>query len=348
LSANGWWAAAALQFGYFSGLARLAEWRGHGGGAILRFERVRGARRDRFQPLRSREITPQLLDRLLRALKRWNCEVISPGEVAERIASGRPRGRFVCLTFDGGSRDVVTNAYPILARHGAPFAVYLPTAFPDGVGEAWWLALEQVIATADRIALVIDHNERRFDTASLADKERVFYFLGSWLRALAPADLTAAIHDLCRRYTVDLAAVTREAVMNWDDVNRLAADPKVTIGSATVNYPRLANLPDAGARKEIEMGRAVLQAALGRDAPHFAFPYGERGSFGPQHLRMAAEAGFASAVTAVPGVIGAAGAVDPLALPRIAWDGRRTSLRDLRVMLSGLMPQAAIGIGRTR
>jgi peptidoglycan/xylan/chitin deacetylase (PgdA/CDA1 family) len=347
LSANGWSTKVGLQLAYFSGLARLAEWRG-GCGAILRFERVRAARRDRFQPLRSREITPQFLDRLLRALKRWHCEVVSPADICGRIARGEGSGRFVCLTFDGGSRDVTTNAYPILARHGVPFAVYLPTAFPDGVGEAWWLALEQVIATADRIALVIDHNERRFDTATIADKAQVFYFLGTWLRALAPAELTAAIHDLCRRYSVDLAAVTREAVMSWDDVARLAADPKVTIGSATVTYPRLANAPDAVARKEIEMGRAVLQAALGRDAPHFAFPFGERGSFGEQHRRMAAEAGFASAVTAVPGVIRRGAAVDPLALPRIAWDGRSTSLRELRVLLSGLMPKAAGGIGRMR
>jgi hypothetical protein len=46
----------------------------------------------------------------------------------------------------------MTFADPVLARHRVPFALYLPTSSPDGLGEAWWLALEQVIATTDRIA----------------------------------------------------------------------------------------------------------------------------------------------------------------------------------------------------
>ena len=52
----------------------------------------------------------------------------------------------MCLTFDGAIRDLMVSAYPVLARHGVPFTVYVPTAFPDGLGEAWWLALEAVIA----------------------------------------------------------------------------------------------------------------------------------------------------------------------------------------------------------
>ena len=346
MSVHRFWTAAGLGLAYFSGISRFAEFGGGGTGVVLRFERVRPRRSERFQPLRSREITPQFLDRLLRALARWRCDIVSPDDVVARLAEPRPHSRFVCLTFDGGSRDIATYAHPILARHGVPFAVYLPTAFPDGIGEAWWLALEQVISTHDRIALVIDHNERWFDTATLGDKDRVFYFLGTWLRALGPVALHAAIHDLCKRYSVDLAAVTREAVMNWEEVARLAADPKVTIGSATVNYPLLANTSDALAQKEIAMGRAVLEAALGRSAPHFAFPFGEAGTFTARHVEMVEQAGFTSAMTSIPGAIGAANLPPIHRLPRISWDGRRSSLRDLRVVLSGLMPRSAAAIGR--
>jgi peptidoglycan/xylan/chitin deacetylase (PgdA/CDA1 family) len=340
------WAAARLEFAYFSGLARLAQLKQGRCGVILRFERVRPTRTDKFQPLRSREITPQFLDHLLRALRRWNCDVISPGDILDRIDRPDGRGRFVCLTFDGGSRDLITYGHPVLARHEAPFAVYLPTAFPDGIGEAWWVALEQVLANNSRIALVIDHNERHFDTTSIDDKYRVFRFLGGWLRALPPPDLSAAIHDLCGRYGVDIVRLTREAVMNWEEVARLAADPKVTIGSATVNYALLANVNAIVAQREIAMGRAVLRTALGRDAPHFAYPYGERGSFTPRDVRIVQDCGFASAVTAVPGVIRPGVPQQTAMLPRIAWDGRSNSLRGLRVVLSGLMPGAATQLGR--
>ncbi|KIZ40557.1 MULTISPECIES: polysaccharide deacetylase family protein [Rhodopseudomonas] len=327
--------AAARQLAYFSGVSRLVELAGGGAGAILRIRRVRPARKERFQPLKSSEITPQALDRLIRAIRRWHCEVIPLEEVCARIAHPGPAGRFVCLTFDGADRDLMAFAYPVLSRHRVPFTVYLPTAFVDGVGEAWWLALEQVIAATDRVALLIDDVERRFDTTSVADKVQAYHYLDGWLRSLPPAELSAAINDLCKRYAVDLAQVSREAALNWDHIATLAADPNVSFGSATVNYPILANLDDSAAQKEIIMGRAVARAALGREVAHFGYPFGDRGSFNARHVGIVAQAGFASAVTALPGTIGRK-PVELHALPRVTWDGRGRSLRALRVMLSGL------------
>ena len=141
-------------------------------------------------------------------------------------------------------------------------AVYVPTAFPDGVGEAWWLALEEVIARETRISLVKDNVEQRFDAATVSEKDQLYRFLKRWLRSLAPADdLSLAIRDLSTRYSVDLAALSRDEFMDWNDLNRLAADPLVTLGTATVNYPILPNLRDADALREMRMGGAVAQAA---------------------------------------------------------------------------------------
>ncbi len=282
-------------------------------------------------------MTPDRLDRLLRALQRWRCEVISLDDACARLTQGT-RGRFACLTFDGAYKDVMTFAYPVLARHRVPFAVFIPTAFPDALGEAWWLALEQVVARTDRIAMMMDGNERRFATATVGDKLQAYDYLAAWLRALPPADLTAAISDLCKRYSVDLAVVSTAASMDWDDIAKLAADPLVAIGSATVNYPVLARLDDTAAQREINMGRAVTRAAIGRDVAHFAYPFGDRDTLGPRHVEMAGQAGFTSALTSIPGSVGR-NAAELHALPRIAWDGRH-SLRALRVMLSGFMPGA--------
>ena len=160
------------------------------------------------------------------------------------------------------------------------------------------------------------------------------------MRSLAPPDLSAAINDLCKRYSVDLAGLSREAFMNWDDLAKLAADPLVTLGSATVNYPVLTSLKDVAAVREMTMGQAVAQAALHRDVPHFAYPFGDRASFNRQHVMLAEQAGFASAVTALPGIVLADGRSNLHALPRIAWDGRQRSLRAMRVMLSGVMLHA--------
>jgi peptidoglycan/xylan/chitin deacetylase (PgdA/CDA1 family) len=327
---------ARLELAYFSGYARLTQQRG-GAGAILRFKRVRPRRGGSFQPLRSHEITPEFLDQIITALKRWKFDIVSMDEVCQRAVTLASPRRFVSLTFDGAYKDVAMSAHPVLSRHRVPFAVYVPTAFPDGVGEAWWLALEAIIARkADRLSLVIDRKDVYLDIGNAAQKYQAYGFLANWLRSLPPPDLSAAINDLCHRHSVDLAALSREAFMDWSDLARVAADPRVTIGTATVNYPVLSTIRNAAALREMTMGAAVAQSALQRDARHFAYPFGDAASFRRSDISLAAEAGFASAVSTLPGVVENAGRTDLLALPRIAWDGRLQSLRAMRAMLSGV------------
>lgn len=329
-----------MELAYFSGYARLKQRASGGAGVVLRFERVRARRAARFQPLKANEITPQFLDRMIRALKRWKYDIVSMDEVCRRAVTLPAANRFVALTFDGGYKDVMTSAYPVLAKHGVPCTIYLPTAFPDGLGEAWWLALEEMIARESRISLVIDRKERHFSTRSTSEKYQTFEFLVSWMRMLAPPDLSFAINDLCKRYSVDLAGLSRGASMDWDDLTKLGADPNVTIGSATVNYPVLSNLKDADARREIAMGKAVAEAAFHRTIRHFAYPFGDRDAFRRQHVAMTQEMGLASAVTVLSGVVESKGYSNLHALPRVAWDGRQRSLRMMRVMLSGVfLPQ---------
>ena len=324
------------ELAWFTGVARLMERRTGAAGAILRFERVRTARSTKFQPLRASEITPAFLDRTIRALKRWKYDIVSMDEACQRAIKPRLPKRFVCLTFDGGYKDLITSAYPVLQKYRVPFTVYVPTAFPDGLGQAWWLALEEIIARNDRIAFVMDRKEKRFEIADMSEQYRLYDFLAEWLHSLAPEDQSVAINDLCKRYSVDLAAISRDAFMNWDDLSTLAGDQNVTFGSATVNYPVLANLTDAAASREISMGRAVAQAAFHRDIVHFAYPFGGADSHDRQHVTMAGDAGFASGVTTISGIVGPEGQSNLHALPRIAWDGQHRSLRAMRVMLAGL------------
>jgi peptidoglycan/xylan/chitin deacetylase (PgdA/CDA1 family) len=330
-------AGAGLRLAWLSGIARLMERRRGGAGAILRFEHVRPARDAAFQPRRAHEITPQFLDRVITALKRWKFDIVSMDEVVRRAAGPALSRRFVSLTFDGATRDLITFGYPVLTKHAVPFTVYVPTAFADRLGEAWWLGLEQVIARNDRMALVMEGKERRFEMPEPQQKLQLYELLERWLRGLPPQQVSAAINDLCKRYSVDLAALSRAAFMDWDDLAKLAANPNVTFGSMTVNAPVLAKLNDADAFREMSMGRAVAEAAFNRDIPHFAYPSGDRASFTGQHVALARDAGFVSAVTTLSGTVRAEGGSNLHALPRIAWDGRQHSLAVLRALLSGMM-----------
>lgn len=328
-------ARLGLELGYFTGIARILARRTGGLGIILRFERVRPRVPGGFQPLRSHEITPEFLDRTLKALKRWKFDIVSIDEVVARLREpAAKRRRFVCLTFDGGYRDFLPHAYPVLARHRAPFAVYVAASFPDGLGELWWLALEQVIAQHARIGLVIDGVEQRFDCGRPREKREVYDVLYDWLRSLPQAERSLAIRDLCGRYRVDLTAVSQDAVMTWPQLSELSSDPLATIGSATLNYPVLSRTLNDTAERELKMGRAVLEAAIGKKAPHLAYPFGDNRAFGRRHVLIATQLDFLSAVTAEPGVVAAN--EQTMAMPRITWDGRQHSLRTMRVILTGV------------
>lgn len=326
-----------LELGYFTGVARILARRTGGAGIILRFERVRPRTRGGFQPLRAHEITPEFLDRTLIALKRWKFDIVSIEDVVGRLRDGAPQERrFVCLTFDGGYSDFFVHAYPVLVRHHVPFAVYVPASFPDGLGELWWLGLEQVIANNERIGLTIDGVDRRFDCRTKREKRDLFDALYDWLRSLPQAERSNAIRDLCARYRTDLAEISKTAVMDWEQLNEISANPLATIGSATLNYPVLSRTLNDAAERELKMGRAVIEAAIGRKVPHMAYPFGDNRAFGRRHMLIAQQLDFASAVTAEPGVVSANEQASLLSLPRITWDGRRRSLRAMRVVLSGI------------
>ena len=324
-----------LEFLYFAGCARFTEWWHAGEGVILKFERVRPPQPGLFRPLKSREIAPDRFDLMLNRLRRWNYDFIAIGELSERLRrpGARPR-RFVCLTFDIGYRDFLVHAWPILKRHNAPATLYVPANFADRLGELWWLALEDIIARNDRIGLFIGGRELRIECRSVTDKNEAFAFLSATLSAMMPSECSSAIRDLCARYSVDLPAISAQAVMTWPEIARLAADPLLTIGSASLTYPVLSRLDREQSKRELRMGRTVAEGAIGRPVPHLAYPHGTRDTFGRREMTLASELGFASAATAEPGII-KSGDVEMMALPRIAWDGRRTSLRAWRALLAG-------------
>ena len=321
---------------YFTGAHVLLRPFVGGVGAILMLHHVRPPRPERFQPNRALEITPGFLARLVKRLRRSRLDLISLDEMHRRMVVGDISRRFICLTFDDGYRDTLQWAYPILKEAGVPFAIYVPTSFPDRLGELWWLALEAVIARNDRIGLVINGRDRKFDCRTVAEKRALYDELYLWLRDRATeAEMRDIVHRLAAFYQVDVAAFCNELCMDWSELAQLAADPLVTIGAHTVNHPILIRLTQDAARSEMELSRSVIEAALGRKPAHLSYPYGDRAACAAREFKIAAELGFKTAVTARPGVVFARDKQCMTALPRIPVDGDYQRMRYLRVLLSG-------------
>jgi peptidoglycan/xylan/chitin deacetylase (PgdA/CDA1 family) len=321
---------------YFSGAhAVLRPFLG-GVGMILTLHHVRPPRPDRFQPNHLLEVTPDFLERVARRLRRSRLDLVSLDEMHRRLTEGDSKRRFVCVTIDDGYRDTLQWAYPILKKYEIPFGLYIPTSFPDRLGELWWLALEAVIARNVRIGLVIDGKDQRFDCRTVAEKRALYASLYAWLRSLKTEDeLRAVIRDLSQRHQVDIEAFCEELCMTWEELAGLAADPIVTIGAHTVNHVMLKKVSEKAARSEMEMSRAVIEAALGVRPQHLAYPVGDPTSAGPREFRIASELGFKTAVTTRPGVLFRRHRGHLTALPRLSLNGEFQQMRYVRVLMSG-------------
>ena len=322
---------------YFSGLYHVMRPFVGGLGVILTLHHVRPQRPDRFQPSRLLEVSPEFFENLLRLLRGTRRDLISLDEMYRRLLAGEPPRPFACVTFDDGYRDVLRYAYPLLKRYDVPFALYIPTSFPDRLGELWWVALEAVIARSARVSLTMEGRERVFDCATLRGKEQAYDDVYRWLRGLSSeTELRRIVRDLAARHGVDMAALCRDDCMDWSELAQIAADPLCTIGAHTVNHVMLKKIEsDRAVLTEMDMSRAVLEAALGVRPQHLAYPVGDPTSAGPREFRIAAELGFKTGVTTRPGVVFGEHRDHLTALPRISVNGDFQSQRYLKVLLSG-------------
>jgi peptidoglycan/xylan/chitin deacetylase (PgdA/CDA1 family) len=304
-------------------------------GAILTLHHVRPARRDAFQPNRLLEVTPEFFESAIRVIRRAGIELVSLDEMHRRLVQGAGERRFTCLTFDDGYRDNLRYAHPILKRYEVPFAIYVPTNFPDRLGKLWWLALEAIIVKNDRIGLVVDDQDCRFECSTIEQKRELFAVLYWWLRRLSTPELYRLVHDLAARYDVDLRALCADQCMTWVEIAELAADPLVTIGCHSVTHNALAKMSADSVRSEMRSSVAIIEAALGTRPQHFSYPLGDQASAGPREFALARELGFKTAVTTRPGVLFPEHRDHLTALPRISLNGEYQQPRFVRVLLSG-------------
>src|SRR5690349_9192871 len=306
-------------------------------GSILTLHHVRPARISRFQPNRLLEITPDFLEKLLRRLRRSRRDIISLDEMHQRLVGGGSGRRFVCITFDDGYRDNLRWAYPLLKKYEVPFALYIPTSFPDRIGELWWIAVEAVIGRNSRIGLTVDGKDRFFECGSVGEKRLLYNDIYGWLRSMkSETELRKVVRDLATRHGVDMAEVCADECMDWDEIGQLAADPLCTIGAHTVNHVMLKKLDtEQAVRAEMEQSRAVIEASLGKRPQHLSYPVGDPTSAGQREFRIASELGFKTAVTTRPGVIFRKHREHLTALPRISVNGDFQRQRYVKVLMSG-------------
>lgn len=327
---------AAMSGLYHTGAHRLLAPYTQGVGVIFTLHHVRPEADEprAFAPNRVLEVTPDFLDAVLDQVQEAGLDVVSLDKAVKRLKEGDDR-RFACFTFDDGYRDNLEYAYPLFKRRSLPLTLYVPTDYPSGNGELWWLALEEILARAPEIELCRNGTLWKLPATTAAEKNRAFEEIYWWLRGIDEATQRRVVRVLAERYEVDMAADCARLVMTWDELRTLAADPLVTIGAHTKSHFAIAKLSDERALDEMVGSANQLEHELGTRPVHFAFPYGDPATAGPRDFALARQAGFKTAVTTRKGMLFPAHRRYLTALPRVSLNGEYQSLTFTALYLSG-------------
>jgi peptidoglycan/xylan/chitin deacetylase (PgdA/CDA1 family) len=264
---------------------------------------------DAFYPDEMLRCPAGRLEWLLRWLTKQGMAFVSITEAIARLQEPQA-GHFAAFTFDDGYADNLTHALPVMEKYNAPFTVYVTTGMVTGDIDAWWFGLAELIRRCDRIEL----SGKPFDCANPTAKQRTFLAIETMVHT--DYSTLPAVKALIQAHGIDWTPLARSEGLTRDALRELAHHPLVTIGGHTTTHINLAQAPADVVEREMRENRTFLEDIIQAPVVHFAYPFGNADACGPREAKLAAAAGFRSAVTTRRGGIFPAHRDHLYALPR--------------------------------
>jgi len=277
-----------------SGLAALVGRRYGGKGVILMFHEF------------TRSLETKLgsgchvddFEAILRTLHKSGREIVSLSEAVRRL--GDPESRpFAVLTFDDGYLSNIELALPIMERYGAPAAIFVPTEAITRTINAWWLGLRDIVQKNDKVDFA--PAKTRFLCSDYDSKVATLHHLVAWVwEDFCRADM---LSEVFRENGACLPDLAEEFFMTEKQMIEADRHPLIEIAAHTTTHRALRLLSEEEVRRDIGDNKRFLEERLGREVPHFAFPYGRPSLTGRREADIVKELGFETAVTTDPGCL---------------------------------------------
>jgi peptidoglycan/xylan/chitin deacetylase (PgdA/CDA1 family) len=323
-----------------SGLAALAERKYGGVGAILMLHSI--VADDGPLPKENVQTSAAFLEKMIRHYLAQRVAVLSLSDAMAQLESGSPR-RFVSFTLDDGYRDNLTVALPIFKKYGVPFTMYVTSAFLERRCDDYsWGQMHHLIL--DNSAITVDALDQRLLTGSRDEKIRAYYKLKRWMRdGTLGTERIDSVFEMHRMMAAD--ALDRDAMTAAELAAAARTEPLLEIGGHTTAHARLAQLDEATASDDIRRNKMQLESIADREVRHFAYPFGDEASCGAREFRLAAAAGFQTAVTSRIGNLFPDHRQHRWCLPRLRFLGPCENLGFMESQRSGAVTALATRFG---
>ena len=290
-----------------SGLAGLVGRTYGGNGTILMFhEFTRDPRSKLGQGTRIDDF-----EAVLKMLRESGRDIVGLSEAMNRLEDPESRP-FVVLSFDDGYRSNIDLALPVMERYEAPAIIYVPTEVLTRTINAWWLGLREIVMRNDQV--VVEPMNSRFECSSYSAKIATLRRLIAWVWE----DFRRA--DGLRKVFLDnglaMADLVEDLFVNEHGMIEADRHPLIEIGAHTTTHRALRLLTAPEVIKDIADNKTYLESALGRNVPHFAYPYGRPSLTETREAEIVNSLGFETAVTTDPGCLFPQHSANRFLLPR--------------------------------
>ena len=250
----------------------------------------------------------------------------------------------VMITFDDGYADNFLVAQNILNASEIPATVFVTSRMVDNKKEYWWDELERVFLSPNPLPRQLEMEINNEIISFVFDSELPRNAFEAW-NVLSQSPLNSRqdaylfLMSFLRKSNFSARENLLSEIFAWAGLDRntgrlknlsvssklLSSLPKngsLDVGAHTVTHPQLSSLTQSEQESEISGSKSDLEKLFDHPIRAFAYPFGERGDYSEDSIKLVKKAGFSCACSNFSGLT--TWMTDPFQLPRYIvrdWDG---------------------------
>jgi len=200
--------------------------------------------------------------------------------------------RPVLVTFDDGFRNNLTNAAPLLKKHGIPAVFHVTTGHIGTSRILWPQDLAARVLRWSRKTVPVPGGEQPLP-ADLSRRAAFVKRLVAQCQALPDEERRAYLETLKHgpRGRHGDGHEDLFQFMTWDEVRQLCEEG-FAVGSHTISHPILTRLGTESLVRELEESKKKIEEETGRDCSPLAYPNGREEDFSGEVIKAARAVGY--------------------------------------------------------
>jgi peptidoglycan/xylan/chitin deacetylase (PgdA/CDA1 family) len=237
-----------------------------------------------------------------------NYNLISGRELVDYCSGGAGVSEnSLMITFDDGFKDTIENAFPVLEEMKIPAVVFVASDFINGQYVPWEDECAYLINKVDlgKMALVMPNVVKKDEGEN--DRDGIIFRICKNLRGASKSEregVLGKLYECSKLEKTDVQNRILEAdkgIMDRDDLMKWVS-AALEVGGHTCSHPQLSKIDSAMVEKELRISKSKLEEITKKEVLIFAYPYGLKGYYNRDSIRLVQKEDYKCAVSLKGGI----------------------------------------------